>query len=235
LAALDPSDKTAQSELAQYLCSGGETLTDPEDWHEAVTYLRKALPMFEGLLRDEPSNGVIQLYIALTEADLGAYLAMRTSIQDSILLLRRGFFDITKLVERDPRNTTHFLELLKVQRMLVDSLARTGKAQESLALANDLIAKARSVVNQAGRGEEMARSGADLELPRAYTAMADTCLLLRKRDEARKWYRLALTEWETMRSAGFVSSPDLEEEMEQARKGAEQEVRGPLRRKDKAP
>jgi hypothetical protein len=132
-----------------------------------------------------------------------------------------------KLVERDPRNTTHFLELLKVQRMLVASLARAGEEQESLALANDLIAKAQSVINQAGHREEMARSGADLELPRAYATMADACRVLRKRDEARTWYRKALAEWEAMRSAGFMSAPDTEAEMEQAKKGAEQKLRGP--------
>ena len=226
LAALDPSDKTAQSDLAQYLSSGGETLSDPEDWQESMTYLRRSLPIFENLLKEEPNSGVFQLFAALAEADVGERLARRNRLQDSIRWLRLGFSDMAKLVERDPGNTTHFLELLKVQRMLVASLARAGEAQESLAVANDLIAKAQSVINQTGRGAEMARSGADLELPRAYTTMADACRVLRKRDEARKWYRLALAEWEAMRSAGF-SSPETEEEMEQVKKGAEQEMRGP--------
>jgi hypothetical protein len=109
----------------------------------------------------------------------------------------------------------------------VASLARAGEARESLALANDLIAKAQSVVDQTGHRAEMARSGADMELPRAYTSMADACRVLRQRDEARKWYRKALAEWEAMRSAGFMSSPDTESEMEEAKRGAEQDMRRP--------
>jgi serine/threonine-protein kinase len=227
LAALDPWDKTAQSDLAQYLSSGGETLIDPGDWQESVADLRRGLPIFEKLLKDEPSSDVIQLYIALTEADIGDRLAKRNLIQDSILWIRRGCSHMQKLVERDPGNTTHFLELLKVQRMLVASLARAGEARESLALANDLIAKAQSVVDQTGHRAEMARSGADMELPRAYTSMAGACRVLRQRDEARKWYRKALAEWEAMRSAGFMSSPDTESEMEEAKRGAEQDMRRP--------
>jgi tetratricopeptide (TPR) repeat protein len=221
-AALDPSDKAAQSDLAQYLCSGGETLMDPGDSQESLTYLRRSLPIFEGLLKEEPNNSVLQLFAALAEADIGDRLAQRNRIQDSIFWLRRGFSHVEELVKRDPGNTTHFLELLKVQRMLVASLARAGETEEALALANDLIVKAQSVVNQTGHREDMARSGADLELPRAYTTMAAACQVLRKRDEAHRWYRMALVEWEAMRAAGFVSSPDMEEEMEQAKKGAAQ-------------
>jgi len=221
LAAPDPSDKTAQSELGQYLSSAAEALLSSEDWAEAVRDLRRALPIFEGLLKCEPDNGVFQLYYALAEADLGDRLSRRHASRESIDWMRRGLADVGRLVERDPRNTTHFLELLKVQRMLVSGLARAGQGQESLALASDLISKAQSVASQSGEGQEMARSGADLELPRAYAAMADACRVLGRRDEARKWYRSAMSEWEAMRGAGFVSSPDTEAEMEESRRGAE--------------
>jgi tetratricopeptide (TPR) repeat protein len=222
LADLDPEDKTARSELGQYLSSGGEDLNDPQDWQESMTYLRRGLPIFEKLLKDEPNGAVFQLYTALTEADIGDRLAERNLIEDSIGWLRRGFSHLQKLVERDPRNTTHFLELLKVQRMLIGSLARSGQGAESLALGNDLVAKARLVVNQSDRRKEMARSGADLELPRAYASMGDACRILKKRDESRNWYRMALAEWEALRAAGFLSAPEMDAEMERARKGAEE-------------
>ena len=223
LAALDPGDQSAQSDLAQALADGGENMTDLQDWQESMTDLRRALPIFTKLLKDEPSSGVYQLYVAITEADIGLRLANKNLLQDSKVWLRRGFSDVRNLVARDPGNTTHFLEMLKVQRMLVATLARSGEAEESLALANDLIVKARSVGSQTGQAAEMARSGADLELPRAYTTMATACRVLRKRDEARKWYRMALAEWEALRSSGFLSAPETEEEMEQARK-AEREM-----------
>jgi tetratricopeptide (TPR) repeat protein len=221
LAALDPWDQNAKSELGQYLSSGGEELGRPEDWAESVKYERRALPIFQTLLKVEPDSGVYQLYAALIEADLGDRLSQRNQTRVAIEWLRRGLTDITRLTQRDPRNTTHFLELLKIQRMLVACLARAGQGSEAIALANDVIAKAQSLVNQSGDGRVMARSGADLELPRAYAAMAEACRALGRREEARKWYRTALAEWETMRSAGFVSAPDTEQEMEDSRKGAE--------------
>ena len=91
LAALDPGDKTAQGDLAQYLSSGGETLNDPADWQESMTDLRSALPIFEKLLKEEPNSGVYQLFAALTEADVGQRLAERNSIQESLIWLRRGY------------------------------------------------------------------------------------------------------------------------------------------------
>jgi tetratricopeptide (TPR) repeat protein len=221
LAALDPWDKTAQSELGQYLSSGGETLTGPADWQESVTYLRRALPIFEKLLKDEPNSGVFQLYAALIEADLGERLAMRKPTPDSILWIRRGYAHMTKLVEREPGNTTQMVELLKIQRMLVHNLARMGQERESLSLAQDLIVKARSVAGQAGPRQEMLRR----ELPRAYAAMATTCRALGKREEARTWYRNAIAEWEAMLSAG-LSSPETESEIGEA-KLAEQKLRSP--------
>src|SRR5207248_1663460 len=122
LAAVDPEDKTAQSELGQYLSDGGETLLDPGDWQESVSYLRRALPIFQKLLKDEPGNGLFQLYAALTEAELGAHLATKGATPDSIQWIRRGYADMARLVERDPSNPTQFLELLKVQRMLIRAL-----------------------------------------------------------------------------------------------------------------
>jgi tetratricopeptide (TPR) repeat protein/thiamine kinase-like enzyme len=219
LAALDPSDKTAQSELAQYLCSGGETLTDPGDWKEAVTYLRRSLPIFEKLLKDEPSNGVIQLYAALAEADLGEYLAMRTASPDSIRWIRNGFSRMAKLVQRDPENTLQYLELLGIQKRLVHSLALVGQGQEALSLGEDLIVKERVVASQAGPRPELR-----YDLPRSYAAMADACRLLGKRDEARKWYRSAIGEWQAILSESH--SPDAASELEEA-KMAEQKLRGP--------
>ncbi len=215
LAAFDPSDKTAQSELGQYLCSGAEVLTAPQDWKEAVGYLRRALPIFEGLLKVEPDSGVFQLYLALVEADLGEHLGRRNLSPDSILWIRRGLADMAKLVERDPKNTTQRLELMKLQRMLVDNLARAGEERESLALAQDVIGKARSVGAEVGPRQELLRR----ELPRSYAAMAGACRLLRRPEEARKWYRLAMGEWEAMRAEG-LSSPDTEQEMEDSRKWA---------------
>jgi tetratricopeptide (TPR) repeat protein len=213
LAAFDPSDKTAQSELAQYLSSGAEGLALSADRQEGVGYLRRALPILQGLLKSEPDSGVFQLYLALVESDLGDLLGRTSLNTESIRWLRRGLADMTKLAERDPGNTTNWLEVLKIQRMLVDNLARAGQQRESLALAQDVIDKARSVGAQVGPRQELLRR----ELPRAYAAMAGACRTLRKPDEARNWYRLAMKEWETMRAEG-LQSPDTQREMEDSRK-----------------
>jgi tetratricopeptide (TPR) repeat protein len=220
LAALDPSDKTAQSELGQYLSSGGETLNDPGDWKEAVTYLRRALPIFERLLKDEPNNSVIQLYTALTEADLGEFQAMRTLSRDSIPLIRLGFSRMAKLVERDPENTIQYLELLSIQRRLVHGLALVGQGREALSLGQDLIDKERVVAAQAGPRQEL-----KYDLPKAYSVMAAACRALGKRDEARKWYRSAIGAWEAILSEGRYS-PDAVSALGEA-KMAEHKMRGP--------
>jgi tetratricopeptide (TPR) repeat protein len=215
LSALDPGDKTAQGELGQYLSSGEEALTDPGDWQEAVTYMRRALPIFEKLLKEEPDNGVIQLYYALTEADLGDALATRTSRPESILWIRRGFSRMSKLVERDPGTTIQYLELLNIQRRLVHSLALVSQGQEALRLGQDLIDKERVVAGKAGPRQEIR-----YDLPRAYAAMAGACRALGKRDEARKWYRSAISEWEAI-FAGGLPSPETELELEEVKVAVE--------------
>ena len=169
-----------------------------------MAYLRRALPIFEGLLIDEPNSGVFQLYAALTEAELGKHLGMRNVSRDSILWIRRGYSHMTKLVERDPENPTQMVELLKIQRMLVNDLARMGQERESLSLAEDLIVKARLVASQVGSRQEMLKR----ELPRAYAAKAAACRTLGKREEARESYRTAIGEWEAMLRVGLFFPGD---------------------------
>jgi len=200
LAALDPGDLTAQGELAQYLSSGAETLRLPEDSKEALGYMRRALPIFETLLKSEPGNDNLRLYAALTEADIGVAMG-------SAAWLRRGMADLIRLVESDRANVTNWLELIKVQEWLSLSLARGGGQAEAIGLARDAIAKARLL------GDATVESRR--ELPRAYAAMAATCGALGKREEARQWYRAAVAEWEKV-----GSSPDSEEEIAEARRGA---------------
>jgi tetratricopeptide (TPR) repeat protein/tRNA A-37 threonylcarbamoyl transferase component Bud32 len=214
LAALDPWDKTAQNELAQYLSSGAETLRRPEDSKEVLGYLHRALPILETLLKSEPGNGDLRLYAALTEADLGEFLSRGTSPRQAIPWLRRGLSDLTTLVESDPANMTNQLEVIKVQEWLSLNLARAGQAPEAMALAEDSVRKARSLAVAAGVTPERGR-----ELPRAYAAMAATCDALGKRAEARKWYLAAVAEWEKMIANGPYF-PDNEQELEDARKGA---------------
>jgi tetratricopeptide (TPR) repeat protein/tRNA A-37 threonylcarbamoyl transferase component Bud32 len=214
LATLDPGDKTAQGELAQYLSSGAETLHQPEDSKEALGYLRRALPILEMLLKSEPSNNDLRLYAALTEANLGEFNGHALSQAQSILWLRRGMADLIKLVESDQTNTSNVLELIKVEEWLSLSLAHAGQGGEAIALAKDAIGKAQSLAEDAGATPE-----SQGELPRSYAAMAATCDALGQRVEARKWYRTATAEWEKMGSKG-LSAPESEQEIEEARRGA---------------
>lgn len=189
LAALDPADKTAQSELAQYLSSGAETLRQPEDSKEVLGYLNRALPILGTLLKSEPGNGELRLYAALTEADLGDFLSRGTSRAEAIQWLRRGLSDLTKLVESDPSNMTDQLELIKVQEWLSLTLARGGEEREAVALAADAVGKAQASASAADATPERGR-----ELPRAYAAMAATYRALGKQGEARKWYQASVAE-----------------------------------------
>jgi tetratricopeptide (TPR) repeat protein len=213
LAALDPWDKTAQSELAQYLSSGAEELLHPEDDKETLGYLRRAMPIFETLLKSEPANRDLQLYAALTEADMGEHLGRRKSSAESIAWLRRGIADLQALVEMN-RNTTNVLELIKVQEWLSLSLAKAGRKAEALEVVEGAVANARFLADQ-GRGAPESRR----ELPRAYAAVGMIYDVLGQRSEARKSYRSATVEWEKMISQG-LHFPDSEQEIEDARKGA---------------
>ncbi len=214
LAALDPWDKTAQSELAQYLSSGAETLREPFEWEEGMGYLRRALPILETLLKSEPSNGVFRLYAALTEADMGEFLARRGPSAQGVTWLRKGLADVTALAASDPSNTTYLLEVIKVQRWLADALTRAGDHAEALALARAGIDKSRPLAGATGTTPEAWR-----ELPRAYAAMGDICRSARQPGEARRWYREAAAEWEKISAAGW-HFPDSEQEIAEARRGA---------------
>ena len=230
LVALDPSDITAQGELGQYLASAGETLelggylpaevlADPGDGEEALSYMRRALPIFKKILQKDPDDSTIQLYTALTEADLGELLAIRTRSADAISWIRQGLSRMSRLVERDPENTLQYLELLGIQRRLVHALPLVGQGQEALRLGEDLIAKERVMVSQAGTRQEL-----KYDLARSYSTMGDACRAMGKSGEADQWYRLAIETWQTILKEGH-DSPDAEAELESARR-AEQKVRG---------
>jgi tRNA A-37 threonylcarbamoyl transferase component Bud32/tetratricopeptide (TPR) repeat protein len=214
LAALDPWDKTAQSELAQYLSSGAETLRQPAEAQEAMGYLRRALPIFETLLAKEPDNGELRLYSALTEADMGEFLGRANARKESIRWLRRGLLDLMKLVASNPADATDRLELLRVQEWLSLALARSGQKTEAIALADDAIARAHVLKSDTGSNQESWR-----ELARAYAAKAATLGALRQPAEARGWNRTATEEWDKMIAHG-LNFPDSVEEIETARKGS---------------
>ena len=221
LTAADPFDKAAQSDLAQYLSSGAETLNRPEEAEETLGYLRRALPIMETLLKSEPGDGDLLLYYALTEADMGEFLGRRGAPGQAIPWLRRGLADLTRLAARDSANTLNLLEFIKVQEWLSLNLARLGQAPEAVALVRDSVARARSLAEDPAATAESWR-----ELPRAYAAMADTCAALGRRDEARQWYRAATAEWDKMAQKG-MSFPDSQQEIADARKGAARGVIGP--------
>jgi len=126
---------------------------------------------------------------------------------------------MAKLVESDPENTVQYLELLSIQRRLVQALSLVGQGQEALRQGQDLVAKERVVSGHAGPRQELR-----YDLPRAYTVMADACRVLGKRAEALEWYRNAIAEWQAILAAAY--SPDAASEMEEAKK-AEQKLRGP--------
>jgi tetratricopeptide (TPR) repeat protein/tRNA A-37 threonylcarbamoyl transferase component Bud32 len=214
MATLDPGDQLAQSELAQYLSSGAETLHQPEDANEALGYLRRALPILETLLKSEPGNGELRLYAALTEADMGQFGGHGSSERQSIAWLRKGLADLTKLVESDPANMTNQLELIKVQEWLALRLARGGQEPEAVALGREAISKARLLATDASATPESWR-----ELPRAYAAMASICGTFGKHVEERTWYRDAAAEWEKILLKGLIF-PDSEQEIEDAKRGA---------------
>jgi len=214
LAAADPYDKSAQTELAQALSSGAEALQEPAEWNEAMGYLGRALPILENLLKSEPDNGTLLLYTALTEADLGTFLGQRNSHQEALHWLRRGLSDLNKLMARDRAVTLHLLEYIKVEHWLAEELARAGQAAEALAIANDAIEKSRRVV-----GDPSSPPETWLEVPLSYESLADVCRTLGKREEARRWYRVSLSEFDKIRAKG-MDFPDSYSEIEKARKGA---------------
>ena len=213
LTALDPSDRTAQSELAQYLSSGAETLRQPDEAGEAIGYLRRALPIMETVLKSQPGDGDLLLYYALTEADMGDFLGRRGQTAEAVAWLRRGIADLTRLLHRDPSNTLHLLELIKVQEWLAVNLARAGQETEARAIALDSIAKSRPFAGDPAKPESWR------ELPVAYAAMAQVCSASGKSAEARGWYRTALAEWDKMARQG-LALPDSEQDLAAARRGA---------------
>ena len=221
LAELDPWDKTAQNELAQCLSGGADLLRRPEDAREARGYLRRALPILETLLQSEPGGHELQLYAALTEAEMGEFLGRNGSRQQSIIWLRRGLLHLGALVESDRTNVTNLMELIKVQEWLSLSLAHGGKRVEALAAVQDAVLNAKLL---AGQPQVTAETWS--ALPRAYAAMGATCDVLGQKAEAQEWYRAATIEWEKMISKG-LHPPD-EHEVEVAKTRASGKFNRPV-------
>ena len=212
LASLDPTDASTQSELAQSLANAGEFLDGTRDFDESMRYLRRALVIFESLLRKEPQSGLYLLYASLVEADIGRKLAAIGSHQEGLKWMRRGRARLAKLVERDPKNLTNWMELSKVQRWMVESLSRSGQAQEAISLAQSTLAEAREVALKTPGQTFTGR-----EVPRSAAALAQAYRLLGRNAEARQWYLKALDEWAALKS-GSQSSPDEAVEIEEVRR-----------------
>jgi hypothetical protein len=172
------------------------------------------MQIFRSLREAELDNADLQLYEGLSEAQMGKLLGRKNPSRESILWIRRGLADLTKLAATDPKNTVHQFEVIKVERWLVDNLARSGEEKESMALAQDGIVKSKSVA-----GDMRASPDAWRELPRAYATMAATCRTFGRQAEARQWYRAAFEAWQKMRANGY-GFPESAAEIEQARKGA---------------
>lgn len=214
LAASDPQDKGAQSELAQALSLGAEALLQPEDQLEVERYLRRALPVFQSLLRREPDSGTYLLYTGLTEAELGDCLGHRNLNRESLQRIRNGLLLVAKLVARDPSDMTNRIELLKLKRVLARNLARAGEAQEALLLSTDVLAKAREVSGAQGSQTEIPMR----ELPRAYALLGMVHGQSGHRDESQRWYRMAVSEWDSLRDKGY-SLRDAERDILEAKSG----------------
>ncbi len=212
LAALDPLDKTAQSELAQYLSLAGEALRQPEYREEAEQSLRRALPIFQALLQREPDSSTFLLFTALTEAELGDCIGKRQLTAQSIQRVRNGLHTIERLVARDRANTTHVIELIKLQKLLANNLARAGEGAEAVALSQTVIATARRISGDAGSQTEIPKR----EVIRAFVAMGDVLAQLGRRAESIQNYRVAVAEFDSLRAKGFVLR-ESESEIAQAR------------------
>ncbi len=220
LVAADPQDKTSLSELAQYLSSGHEALSGYETTHEeGEGYLRRALPIFLGLLEREPGSGNLMLYTALTEAELGDSMGRKGPSAESIRRIRSGLARLQTLLDREPGDLTTRIELFKLQRMLARNLARAGEAGEAMRVSKDLIDAAR------GLSESPASSAKSelpmRELPRAYAAMGEVCRLLHRDGEARQAYQKAVDAWAALRGKGFTL-PDAADEIARAVRQAKQ-------------
>jgi len=126
------------------------------------------------------------------------------------------------LVSRDPKNTTNLLELFKVQRALSRQLAGQGQAAEAIALAYEVVERARHVAAQATSGQSFTRR----EVPMSLLEMGMVCRILGRSEEARSWFRQTIQSWEDLNRAG-IHFPELESAMAQARLGASPAVDRP--------
>lgn len=209
LVAADPQDKTALNELAQYLSSGSEALAGTEDRGEGEGYLRKALPIFLGLLEREPNSGNLILYTALTEAELGDSMARSAPRNpEAIARIRSGWQRLRGLSEREPGDITARIEMFKLQRILTRRLAAAGQEAEAIRLSQDLIDQSRSLAETAAGKSELPLR----ELPRAYAAMGEVSRILGRESESRQWYRKASGEWTGLRAKGYAL-PDADDEI----------------------
>ncbi len=216
LAAPDPTDMAAQQDLGQALSLGAETLVLTGDFDESVRYLQRAVPIFQALLAREPDSGVFLLYAGLTEAELGDSLGHRNPDQGSIQRIRNGLALLEKVAAREPANTTHLIEVLKIKRMLASNLARASHEAEALHLSIEMIDTARRIAADPG-----SRTALPLrELPRALASMGDVQTILGRPGEARKWYASSAQEWDALRAAGHVM-PDSEPEAIKVRRLAQ--------------
>lgn len=215
LAAVDPQDKVAQSELGQYHSLAAEALTRPEDLPQVERSLRRALPIFKSLLQREPESGTFLLYAGLTEAELGDCMGGKRPAPESLQLVRNGVAQIQKLVNRDPRDTTNRIELLKLQRMLVRNLVRGGHAKEALELSNAILAQAREVSGEQGSQTELPMR----ELPRAYALLGSVYQQLGRPEESQNWYRMSLDQWDRLKAQGYELR-DAEKDIRETRKAA---------------
>ena len=84
-----------------------------------------------------------------------------------------------------------------------------------MALASEVVQRARQVAAQATSGQSFTRR----EVPLSLLEMGTVCRILGRPEEARSWFRQTLQAWEDLNRAG-IHFPELESAMAEARVGA---------------
>lgn len=216
LAAADPHDRQLQSDLGSYLSTWAEDITGPGELSGSIANAKRALAIFERLLKEEPQNGQYLLYAALAEADLGHLMGMQNPSEASTFHLRNGVRTMEKLVRESSDDITNWMELLKVRRMLAYNLAVRGFGDEAIRLVYQQVQDSRTVVRRASASAEYPKR----EVARAFAAVGRVYELLHRTDEAREGYRQALAAWAAWRKEGF-RMPDAEDEAQKVRSALE--------------
>lgn len=141
LAAADPADQLAKSDLAHALLFYSSLDLPRSEWESSLALLRQADGIMQALISADPESPPKQVTLSMIQQYEGRRLHQLGRPEEAELLLRQSLEAAANVIARSRTHFGAFSQVLEVSDFLGELLLDRGKISEALQLAQDSVAR----------------------------------------------------------------------------------------------